>query len=82
MPRYLRCEYRVDPWGVDAKDPWTQQQRPRLYWIVTSNRRAQKQTAFRVLVASSEANLNAGTGQHQLVNVFDTLGSRSGQGLL
>ncbi|MEI2722238.1 MAG: family 78 glycoside hydrolase catalytic domain [Verrucomicrobiota bacterium] len=58
-PGYLRCEYRVDPWGVDAKDPWTGQQKPRLYWIVTSQRRAAKQVAYRILVASSPENLNA-----------------------
>lgn len=61
-PGYLRCEYRVDPWGVDAKDPWTQQQRPRLYWIVTSQRRMAKQVAYRILVASSPENLNANYG--------------------
>lgn len=57
VPGYLRCEYRVDPWGVDAKDPWTGQQRPRLYWIVTSPRRAEKQVAYQVLVATDTNNL-------------------------
>jgi len=42
---YLRCEYRVDPMGVDVK-------RPRLSWIVQSDRRGDRQTAYRVLVAS------------------------------
>ena len=61
IPGYLRCEYRVDPWGVDAKDPWTQQQRPRLYWIVPSPRRAEKQTAYQILVATDTNLLNADT---------------------
>ncbi|MCB9844462.1 MAG: alpha-L-rhamnosidase N-terminal domain-containing protein [Phycisphaeraceae bacterium] len=42
----LRCEYRVDPLGVEEASP-------RLTWIVESDRRAEAQTAYRVLVASS-----------------------------
>ena len=42
---YLRCEYRVDPVGVDVK-------RPRLSWIVQSDRRGDRQAAYQVLVAS------------------------------
>jgi alpha-L-rhamnosidase len=57
VPRYLRCEYRQNPLGVE-----TNYGPPRFYWIVTSNRRAQKQSAYRVLVASSEANLNNNNG--------------------
>lgn len=57
VPRYLRCEYRQNPLGVE-----TNYGLPRLYWIVTSNRRAQKQSAYRLLVASSEANLNLNYG--------------------
>ncbi len=57
VPRYLRCEYRQNPLGVE-----TNYGTPRLYWIVTSNRRAQKQSAHRLLVASSEANLNLNYG--------------------
>jgi hypothetical protein len=41
VPRYLRCEYRQNPLGVE-----TNYGPPRLYWIVTSNRRAQKQSAW------------------------------------
>ena len=41
----LRCEYRTDPLGIDEK-------RPRLSWRVESRRRAQKQTAYRILVAA------------------------------
>ena len=42
----LRCEYRVDPPGID-------QLRPRLFWEMRDARRGAQQTAFRVLVASS-----------------------------
>ncbi|MHB1035131.1 MAG: glycoside hydrolase family 78 protein [Pirellulales bacterium] len=42
----LRCEYRIDPVGLDVV-------RPRLSWTLASDQRGQKQTAFQVLVASS-----------------------------
>jgi len=47
-PAYLRCEYRVNPLGIGSTEP-------RLSWIVESGERAQRQTAYRVLVAGSEA---------------------------
>ena len=46
-PDDLRCEYLVDPLGVDEA-------RPRLSWIVRSSQRGQKQSAYRILVASSK----------------------------
>ncbi|MGH7331324.1 MAG: family 78 glycoside hydrolase catalytic domain, partial [Candidatus Rokuibacteriota bacterium] len=45
-PAYLRCEYRINPLGIDVV-------RPRLSWIVESDERNQRQTAYRVLVADS-----------------------------
>jgi alpha-L-rhamnosidase len=54
-PCALRCEYRVDPWGIDVL-------RPRLGWIVASAERGQRQTAYRVLVAASPEKLAAGQG--------------------
>jgi len=51
----LRCEYRVDPLGIDVV-------KPRLSWVLESNQRGQKQTAYRVLVASSPKGLEAGKG--------------------
>ena len=51
----LRCEYLVDPLGIDARAP-------RLSWIVTSDERGQRQTACQILVASSRELLDAGTG--------------------
>ncbi|MDB6068815.1 MAG: Alfa-L-rhamnosidase [Pedosphaera sp.] len=53
--RNLRCEYLVDPLGIDAASP-------RLSWIIISNRRGEKQTAYRILVASSAKLLAKDTG--------------------
>ncbi len=46
QPIRLRCEYLKNPLGMDVTTP-------RLSWIVQSTHRGQKQTAYRVLVASS-----------------------------
>jgi hypothetical protein len=56
-PGYLRCEYRVDPWGVDVKDPWTGKHKPRLFWIVSSTQRGAKQLAYQIWVATSPEKL-------------------------
>jgi alpha-L-rhamnosidase len=57
-PRQLRVEYRENPLGIDVTAP-------RLSWLVTSNDakgRGLRQTAYRILVASSESALRAGSG--------------------
>jgi alpha-L-rhamnosidase len=51
----LRCESLVNPVGIDATQP-------RLSWILNSNERGARQTAYQVLVASSPAKLKAGQG--------------------
>lgn len=43
----LRCEYMENPKGTDIS-------KPRLSWNLVSSQRGQKQTAYRVLVASSQ----------------------------
>ena len=43
---YLRCEYLMNPMGIDAVNP-------RLSWIIISSRRGEQQTAYQILVASS-----------------------------
>jgi len=43
----LRCEYLVNPLGVDVLQP-------RLSWKLESRQRGQRQTAYQVLVATSE----------------------------
>jgi alpha-L-rhamnosidase len=49
-PLALRCEYLRNPQGIDRAAP-------RLSWRVESSERGQKQTAYRVLVASSAEQL-------------------------
>ena len=51
-PVGLRCEYRVDPLGVGERVP-------RLSWTLESEERGQVQSAFRILVAASEGDLEA-----------------------
>jgi alpha-L-rhamnosidase len=46
VPSCLRCEYRVDPLGIDVRQP-------RLSWVVESDQRVQRQTACQILVATS-----------------------------
>ncbi len=51
----LKCEYLVDPCGIDV-------QNPRLSWDLLSTQKGQTQTACQILVASSEKLLNADVG--------------------
>ena len=57
-PQQLRTEYRVNPLGIDVTEP-------RLSWVLTPvnpQARGLRQSAYRILVASSEAALRAGSG--------------------
>ena len=54
-PKQLRCEYLVNPPGID-------EQHPRLSWTVESDDQGQRQTAYQVLVASDEALLRRREG--------------------
>ena len=51
----LRCEYLADPLGIDVA-------KPRLSWCLRSNERGQKQTAYRILVASTPEKLARNEG--------------------
>lgn len=54
----LRCEYRTNPLGLGVRQP-------RLSWILAAaneKTRGLRQTAFQIIVASSEANLAANRG--------------------
>lgn len=51
----LRCEYLDSPLGLDSA-------RPRLSWIIHSTQRGDRQTAYRVLVASSPQLLSRNKG--------------------
>ena len=54
-PARLRCEYRENPLGIDAA-------KPRLSWICESSQRGQRQTGYRILVASSPELLSEDAG--------------------
>jgi len=49
----LRCEYADNPVGLDRTQPW-------LSWQLQGTVRGQKQTAYQILVASSEEKLRSG----------------------
>src|SRR5437868_5711659 len=71
-PQQLRCEYRVNPQGIDVTEP-------RLSWILTPANpaaRGLRQTAYRVLVSSSERALAGGTG-----DIWDSGRVESGQSI-
>ena len=51
----LKTEYAEDPLGIDAD-------RPRFGWKLRSNRHGMLQSAYRVVVSSSEEKLKAGVG--------------------
>ncbi|MEI6175744.1 MAG: glycoside hydrolase family 78 protein [Verrucomicrobiota bacterium] len=55
VPHELRCEYLVNPLGID-------QANPRLSWQPAAATRGQKQTAYQILVASSPDKLVKDTG--------------------
>ncbi len=54
-PQDLRCEYLVDPQGIDVVEP-------RLSWTLESGQRGQMQTAYRILVAGDPKQLAHDTG--------------------
>lgn len=54
-PVALRCEYRLNPLGIDELQP-------RLTWRVESGERGQKQTAYQILVASKPELLAKNSG--------------------
>lgn len=53
--RNLRCEYRLDPLGIDVAQP-------RLSWVIESEGRGVVQTAYRILVSTSEEALSRDEG--------------------
>ncbi len=55
QPGELRCEYHVNPLGIDNA-------KPRLSWQLESDQRNQQQSAYRILVASSPERLEKNTG--------------------
>jgi len=51
----LTCEYAINPLGIDTPQP-------RFGWLLKSDRRAQSQSAYRILVAGSKKQLAANVG--------------------
>ncbi len=51
----LKCEYRTNPLGIDTPEP-------RLSWLLESQVRGQRQTAYQVLAASAPAKLSRNQG--------------------
>lgn len=51
----LTCEFRENPLGIDRTSP-------RLGWVVQSSIRGNRQTAYRILVATTKEKLSAGQG--------------------
>jgi alpha-L-rhamnosidase len=47
----LRCEYKIDPLGIDAA-------KPRLSWVLDSSERGTMQTAYQIRVAASKTDLD------------------------
>ena len=54
-PRNLRCEYDHNPLGLEVAQP-------RLSWEINDARRGARQTAYRIVVASTEDDVAAGKG--------------------
>ena len=54
-PYRLRCEYLVDPLGIDEPAP-------RLSWALASDARGQKQSGYRILAALTPEGLSADNG--------------------
>jgi len=55
QPTGLKCDYVVNPLGVDEP-------KPRLLWRLESEQRGARQTAYQILVAKSRATLNSDKG--------------------
>ncbi|HYW44803.1 MAG TPA: glycoside hydrolase family 78 protein [Bryobacteraceae bacterium] len=71
-PEELRCEYRVNPSGIDVVVP-------RLSWVITdqdAKARGARQSAYRVVVASTAEDLAAGKG-----DLWDSGKVNSGQSI-
>jgi alpha-L-rhamnosidase len=56
-PNRLRCEYQIDPLGVDTASP-------RLFWLVKSPDRGDRPTGFQVLVSSDRELLRSDIGDY------------------
>ena len=77
--RNPRCEYRVNPLGIDAAHP-------RLSWELSSDQRGMVQESYRILVASAPDLLNrnqgdlwdSGSGAERPVHSGSVCGQKTG----
>ncbi len=69
FPQNLRCEYFHNPVGIEER-------LPRLSWILSSDRKNEKQSAYQILCASSEKILSEGKG-----DLWDTGKVESGESI-
>jgi alpha-L-rhamnosidase len=60
VAEHLRCEYLHNPRGIQTAAP-------RLSWSLSSSRRGARQSAYRIIVSSTEPGLSSGEG-----NVWDS----------
>lgn len=67
QPENLRCEYRINPLGIDDLQP-------RFYWHVNDTNRGAVQTAYHILVASEPKLLKKDIG-----DIWDSDKMKSGQ---
>jgi alpha-L-rhamnosidase len=66
----LKCEYQVNPLGIDTVQP-------RLSWMIQTQRRGETQTAYQILAASSQSALDrnqADLWDSRVVTNHETLG--------
>ena len=54
-PIELKCEYAVNPLGIDVNQP-------RFSWVLEADRRGQRQSAYQILVAGSKEAIASGSG--------------------
>jgi alpha-L-rhamnosidase len=57
LPVSLKCEYIVNPLGIDANNP-------RLLWSLQDSRFEAKQTSFQLIVGTDSLEVSKGTGNH------------------
>lgn len=62
----LRCEYRVNPLGIDVV-------KPRLSWVLESSQRGQIQSAYQILVAGSEGKNQGDLWDTGKVNSYESI---------
>ncbi|HEY7419724.1 MAG TPA: alpha-L-rhamnosidase N-terminal domain-containing protein, partial [Ktedonobacteraceae bacterium] len=67
-PTQLKCEHRVNPLGIDVVSP-------RLSWVLESFLRGQRQSAYQILVAGCQEDLE--TEQHLLWDSGKVVSNRS-----